>query len=179
MFRDIVNGTGGQTQNAGACAELTADIDLENEAWKPIGYASNYDETKAYSGTFDGKGHTISGLKVDVSVSGLFGYTKNATIKNLTVAGSVGGGNCSTAGGGIVGYAVGGAIENCGNLCEVKVHGSCPGGGIVGSASNLTIIGCYNAGKVLKSDGMRGGGIVGKGENVNIYDCYNVGEIDG
>lgn len=179
LFRDIVNGTGGQTQNAGACAELTADIDLENEAWKPIGYASNYDETKAYSGTFDGKGHTISGLKVDASVSGLFGYTKNATIKNLTVAGSVGGGNCSTAGGGIVGYAVGGAIENCGNLCEVKVHGSCPGGGIVGSASNLTIIGCYNAGKVLKSDGMRGGGIVGKGENVNIYDCYNVGEIDG
>ena len=179
LFRDIVNGTGGQTQNPGACAELTADIDLENEAWKPIGYASNYDETKAYSGTFDGKGHTISGLKVDASVSGLFGYTKNAAIKNLTVAGSVGGGNCSTAGGGIVGYAVGGAIENCGNLCEVKVHGSCPGGGIVGSASNLTIIGCYNAGKVLKSDGMRGGGIVGKGENVNIYDCYNVGEIDG
>lgn len=178
-FRDIVNGTGGQTQNAGACAELTADIDLENEAWRPIGYASNYDETKAYSGTFDGKGHTISGLKVDASVSGLFGYTKNAAIKNLTVAGSVGGGNCSTAGGGIVGYAVGGAIENCGNLCEVKVHGSCPGGGIVGSASNLTIIGCYNAGKVLKSDGMRGGGIVGKGENVNIYDCYNVGEING
>ena len=178
-FRDIVNGTGGQTQNAGACAELTADIDLENEAWKPIGYASNYDETKAYSGTFDGKGHTISGLKVDASVSGLFGYTKNAAIKNLTVAGSVGGGNCSTAGGGIVGYAVGGAIENCGNLCEVKVHGSCPGGGIIGSASNLTIIGCYNAGKVLKSDGMRGGGIVGKGENVNIYDCYNVGEING
>ena len=178
-FRDIVNGTGGQTQNLGACAELTADIDLENEAWKPIGYASKYDETKAYSGTFDGKEHTISGLKVDVPVSGLFGCTKNAAIKNLTVAGSVGGGSCDIAGGGIVGYSVGGAIENCGNLCEVKVHGSCPGGGIVGSASNLTIIGCYNAGKVLKSDGMRGGGIVGKGENVNIYDCYNVGEIDG
>ena len=178
-FRDIVNGTGGQTQNLGACAELTADIDLENEAWKPIGYASKYDETKAYSGTFDGKEHTISGLKVDVPVSGLFGCTKNAAIKNLTVAGSVGGGSCDIAGGGIVGYSVGGAIENCGNLCEVKVHGSCPGGGIVGSASNLTIIGCYNAGKGLKSDGMRGGGIVGKGENVNIYDCYNVGEING
>ena len=178
-FRDVVNGANGQTQNLGACAELTADIDLENEEWKPIGHASKYDETKAYSGTFDGKGHTISGLKVDVPVSGLFGCTKNAAIKNLTVAGSVGGGSCDIAGGGIVGYAVGGAIENCGNLCEVKVRGSCPGGGIVGSASSLTITGCYNAGKVLKSDGMRGGGIVGKGENVNIYDCYNVGEIDG
>ena len=178
-FRDVVNGANGQTQNLGACAELTADIDLENEAWKPIGYASKYDETKAYSGTFDGKEHTISGLKVDVPVSGLFGCTKNAAIKNLTVAGSVGGGSCDIAGGGIVGYAVGGAIENCGNLCEVKVRGSCPGGGIVGSASSLTITGCYNAGKVSKGDGMRGGGIVGKGENVNIYDCYNIGEIDG
>ena len=178
-FRDVVNGANGQTQNLGACAELTADIDLENKEWKPIGYASNYDETKAYSGTFDGKEHTISGLKVDVPVSGLFGCTKNAAIKNLTVAGAVGGGSCGIAGGGIVGYSVGGAIENCGNLCEVKVRGSCPGGGIVGSASSLTITGCYNAGKVSKGDGMRGGGIVGKGENVNIYDCYNVGEIDG
>lgn len=75
-FRDVVNGANGQTQNLGACAELTADIDLENKEWKPIGYASNYDETKAYSGTFDGKEHTISGLKVDVPVSGLFGCTK-------------------------------------------------------------------------------------------------------
>ena len=178
-FRDDVNGANGQTQNLGACADLTADIDLENKEWKPIGYASNYDETKAYSGTFDGKEHTISGLKVDVPVSGLFGCTKNAAIKNLTVAGAVGGGSCGIAGGGIVGYSVGGAIENCGNLCEVKVRGSYPGGGIVGSASSLTITGCYNAGKVSKGDGMRGGGIVGKGENVNIYDCYNVGEIDG
>ena len=178
-FRDVVNGANGQTQNLGACAELTADIDLENKEWKPIGYASNYDETKAYSGTFDGKEHTISGLKVDVPVSGLFGCTKNAAIKNLTVAGAVCGGSCGIAGGGIVGYSVGGAIENCGNLCEVKVRGSYPGGGIVGSASSLTITGCYNAGKVSKGDGMRGGGIVGKGENVNIYDCYNVGEIDG
>ena len=173
-FRDFVN-----SGNTGACAVLTKDIDLEGEAWTPIGYASEYDETKAYSGTFDGNGHTISGLNANAVVNGLFGYTNNAAIKNLTVAGSVGGGSCSTAGGGIIGYAVGGAIENCGNLCEVKVRGSYPGGGIVGFASNLTIIGCYNAGKVLKDDGSCGAGIVGKGENVNIYDCYNVGEIDG
>ena len=104
---------------------------------------------------------------------------KNAAIKNLTVAGSVGGENCCTAGGGIVGYAVGGAIENCGNLCAVNVGGSCPGGGIVGSASDLTITGCYNAGKIHKGDGMHGGGIVGVGTNVKIYDCYNVGEVEG
>ena len=173
-FRDYVN-----NGNTGACAVLTSDIDLNNEKWGPIGYASEYDETKAYSGTFDGNGHTISGLNANAVVSGLFGYTKNAAIKNLTVAGSVGGGNCSTAGGGIVGYAVGGAIENCGNLCEVTARTSIPGGGIVGFASNLMITGCYNAGRVFKGDGSSGGGIVGVVKNVKIYDCYNVGEIDG
>ena len=180
-FRDYVNSATDSSPNRyGLSATLTADIVLDsNEAWTPIGYASEYDETKAYSGTFDGQGHTISGLHVDVSVSGLFGYTKDATIKNLTVAGSVGGGNCSTAGGGIVSYAVGGAIENCGNLCAVIAHGSNPGGGIVGFASGLTVTGCYNAGRVFKPDGSSGGGIVGKGENVKIYDCYNVGKVEG
>lgn len=178
-FRDKVNDAQ-NTDETKICAVLTADIVLDsNEAWTPIGYASEYDEAKAYSGTFDGQGHTISGLHVDVSVSGLFGYTKDATIKNLTVAGSVGGGNCSTAGGGIVSYAVGGAIENCGNLCAVIAHGSNPGGGIVGFASGLTVTGCYNAGRVFKPDGSSGGGIVGKGENVKIYDCYNVGKVEG
>ena len=178
-FRDKVNDASSIDETK-ICAELTADIVLDaNESWEPIGYASYYDETKAYSGTFDGQGHTISGLKADAVVSGLFGYTKNAAIKNLTVAGSVGGGNCSTAVGGIVGYAVGGTIENCGNLCGVAVPGSSPGGGIVGFASNLTITGCYNAGLVHKGDGSSGGGIVGKGENVNIYDCYNVGKVEG
>ncbi len=178
-FRDKVNDATSMEETK-ICAVLTADIVLDsNEAWTPIGYASEYDETKAYSGTFDGQGHTISGLHVAVSVSGLFGYTKDATIKNLTVAGSVGGGNCSTAGGGIVSYAVGGAIENCGNLCAVIAHGSNPGGGIVGFASGLTVTGCYNAGRVFKPDGSSGGGIVGKGENVKIYDCYNVGKVEG
>ncbi len=185
LFRQIVNGAQTNNQNAvlppqntAACAKLTANIDLNNEEWKPIGYASGYDEMKAYSGTFDGQGHTISGLYVDVSVSGLFGYTKDATIKNLTVAGLVDGRACDRAGG-IVGYAVGGTIENCGNLCAVIAHGSKPGGGIVGFASDLTVTGCYNAGLVRKGDGSNGGGIVGVGTNVKIYDCYNVGEVEG
>ena len=186
LFRQIVNGAQATRedavlppQNTGARAKLTGNIDLNNEEWTPIGYASAYDETKAYSGTFDGQGHTISGLNANATVSGLFGYAKNAAIKNLTVAGSVGGGSCLTAGGGIVGYAVGGTIENCGNLCGVAVPGSSPGGGIVGFASDLTIIGCYNAGLVHKGDGSRGGGIVGVGTNVKIYDCYNVGKVEG
>ena len=50
LFRDIVNGSNGQTQNRGAYAVLTADIDLNNEPWMPIGP----DRDSAYTGTFDG-----------------------------------------------------------------------------------------------------------------------------
>lgn len=181
-FRDYVNSATDSSPNRyGLSATLTADIDLDGEAWTPIApkTVTYKGTTCGYFGTFDGQGHTISGLNANATVSGLFGYTKNAAIKNLTVAGSVGGGSCLTAGGGIVGYAVGGTIENCGNLCGVAVSGSSPGGGIVGFASDLTIIGCYNAGLVHKGDGSRGGGIVGVGTNVKIYDCYNVGKVEG
>ena len=181
-FRDYVNSATDSSPNRyGLSATLTADIDLDGEAWTPIApkTVTYKGTTYGYFGTFDGGGHTISGLNANATVSGLFGYTKNAAIKNLTVAGSVGGGSCLTAGGGIVGYAVGGTIENCGNLCGVAVPGSSPGGGIVGFASDLTIIGCYNAGLVHKGDGSRGGGIVGVGTNVKIYDCYNVGKVEG
>lgn len=181
-FRDYVNSAADGSPNPYVlCATLTADIDLDGDAWTPIAPKTvTYDgKTYGYCGIFDGGGHTISGLNANATVSGLFGYTKNAAIKNLTVAGSVGGGSCLTAGGGIVGYAVGGTIENCGNLCGVAVPGSSPGGGIVGFASDLTIIGCYNAGLVHKGDGSRGGGIVGVGTNVKIYDCYNVGKVEG
>ena len=89
LFRDIVNGAGGQTQNRGAYAVLTADIDLNNEAWTPIGP----DRDSAYTGTFDGQGHTVKNLSVTVNVqpgrAGLFGCVKDGTIRKLTVAGSV------------------------------------------------------------------------------------------
>ena len=64
LFRDIVNGAGGQTQNRGAYAVLTADIDLNNEPWTPIGP----DRDSAYTGTFDGQGHTVKNLSVTVNV---------------------------------------------------------------------------------------------------------------
>ena len=88
-FRDIVNGAGGQTPNRGAWAVLTADIDLNNEAWTPIGP----DTGSAYTGTFDGRGHTVKNLSVTVNGqpgrAGLFGCVKDGTIRKLTVAGSV------------------------------------------------------------------------------------------
>ena len=178
-FRDYVNSaTDSSPDRYGLSATLTADIDLDGEAWTPIApkTVTYKGTTCGYFGTFDGGGHTISGLNANATVSGLFGYTKNAAIKNLTVAGSVGGGSCLTAGG-IVGYAVGGTIENCGNLCGVAVPGSSPGGGIIGVGTNVKIYDCYNVGKVEGFSGRRGG-IVGEASGpVFVYNCYNAGNV--
>lgn len=187
LFRDIVNGAGGQTQNRGACAVLTADIDLNNEPWTPIGP----DRDSAYTGTFDGQGHTVKNLSVTVNVqpgrAGLFGCVKDGTIRKLTVAGSV---SCTANQGwcgGIAGYAMDETIENCASLCTV----SCTGidarvGGIVGlvdyNSRTLIIRDCYNIGNITgRSDNGSGdaGGICGFYMNGKISNCYNVGEITG
>ena len=187
LFRDIVNGAGGQTQNRGAYAVLTADIDLNNEPWTPIGP----DRDSAYTGTFDGQGHTVKNLSVTVNVqpgrAGLFGCVKAGTIRKLTVAGSV---SCTANQGwcgGIAGYAMDETIENCASLCTV----SCTGidarvGGIVGlvdyNSRTLIIRDCYNIGKITgRSDNGSGdaGGICGFYMNGKISNCYNVGEITG
>ena len=187
LFRDIVNGTGGQTQNRGAYAVLTANIDLNNEPWTPIGP----DRDSAYTGTFDGQGHTVKNLSVTVNVqpgrAGLFGCVKDGTIRKLTVAGSV---SCTANQGwcgGIAGYAMDETIENCASLCTV----SCTGidarvGGIVGlvdyNSRTLIIRDCYNIGKITgRSDNGSGdaGGICGFYMNGKISNCYNVGEITG
>ena len=187
LFRDIVNGAGGQTPNSGAWAVLTADINLNNEAWTPIGPS----ESSAYTGTFDGQGHTVKNLSVTVNGqpgrAGLFGCVKDGTIRKLTVAGSV---SCTANQGwcgGIAGYAMDETIENCASLCTV----SCTGkdarvGGIVGlvdyASHTLIIRDCYNIGNIT-GNGNTGssdtGGICGFYMSGKISNCYNVGEITG
>ena len=84
-FRDAVN-AGNKFQ--GKTIRLNADIDLNNENWTPIG--SN--ETNSFNGTFDGRNHTISNLKIDGGSSsniGFFGFTQNGVIKNLTVENAI------------------------------------------------------------------------------------------
>ncbi len=79
IFRDNVNSG---TSYSGKILKLTDDIDLENEEWTPIGNSSN-----KFQGTFDGDNHTISNLLISGynSYVGLFGFTTNGEIKNLTV----------------------------------------------------------------------------------------------
>lgn len=70
----------------GKTFHLTADIDLGGVPWTPIG-----NETYVFSGTFEGGGHAVTGLYIDGSEDyrGLFGYIFNATVKDLSVSGSV------------------------------------------------------------------------------------------
>ena len=195
-FRNIVNGTGGQTPNSGACAVLTNDIVLNDgtfaengtytpgssskaaEEWTPIGKYTNDNDNAPYTGIFDGQGHSIKGLYVNSASDtcvGLFGYLEGAAARNLTVDGYVQG---SGAAGGIAGYVLNAAIENCSNYCSVFGGSNRNSGGIAGiNYNSATIIDCYNVGTIRDSDAVeRRGGIAGY-NNGTVSNCYNVGTI--
>ena len=181
LFRDKVNNVTKEADTQ-ICAELTEDIDLNGEAWTPIG---NYTEGNQiyYEGTFDGGGHTISGLNVtgNFRYASLFGAVKGGTIKNLTVAGNVSHNYYSTSldchVGGIVGGALDAAtIENCSNNCSVTGSSRNYIGGIAGSnIDNARIIDCYNVGTITGRI-HETGGVTGLNMST-ISNCYNVGTI--
>ena len=172
-FRDIVNGENGKTRNSSACAILKDNIVLncnENNQWTPIGSESN-----RYTGTFDGNGHTISGIYINTSENyqGLFGYIgESGTVKNLGIEKSrIQGGNNV---GGIAGYSIG-SIEDCYNTGSVS--GGNNVGGIAGTADGAKD--CHNEGTVSGS-GEYIGGILGRGSiSGNAVRCYNTGSVIG
>ena len=183
IFRDIVNGTGGQTKNTGACGVLTADIDLSGEEWTPIGKEQG---SEAYTGNFNGNGHTISGLTItgNIEYAGLFGCINNgATISNMTLTG----GSISTTGtyaGGIVAFAQGGTITGCGNENPVTGGSFTCVGGIVGAIrDSIKIDRSYNTGTIAGTSGnnlqSRVGGLIGSSfsNNPEVIDCYNTGAV--
>lgn len=156
---------------SGVSFYLANDIALTG-AWTPVGNGVSAVKD-FFAGTFDGCGHTISGL--NVQGQGLFAAINQATIRNLNVSGTV----SSTVNyvGGIVGKVQDGTIENC------SFSGSVTGGGYTGgiagglSSNNVTISGCVNAADVT---GTTAGGILGYGKKiVAIRDCYNTGSVTG
>ena len=180
-FRDKVN-SATKTADTQICAELTEDIDLSGEEWSPIGIGQSFHwGIRSYSGTFDGKGHTIKNLSIDNSSAqyvGLFGYVYGGTIRNLTVSGSVKG---SEHTGGIAGAANGGTFENCANQCAVQGGTT---GGIIGFATEegiLIVRDCYNVGSITTTTGKSVGGIIGQCINTSgtIRNCYNAGTVTG
>ena len=165
----------GTYAHAGVTLYLAGDIALTG-TWAPVGSTATY-VGDFFAGTFDGCGHTISGLNVQGSKvnQGLFAAINKATIRNLNVSGTV---SCGTKNyvGGIVGKVQAGTIENC------SFSGSVTGGytgGIAGglNGNDVTISGCANFAAVT---GTTAGGILGYWKNTAaIRDCYNTGSVTG
>ena len=176
-FAAAVKADGGNgTYNlSGVSFYLANDVALTG-TWTPVGNAASY-PGDFFAGTFDGCGHTISGLNVQGSVvnQGLFAAINQATIRSLNVSGVV---SCGTKNyiGGIVGKVQAGTIENC------SFSGSVTGGytgGIAGglNSNNVTISGCVNAADVT---GTTAGGILGYWKTTAaIQNCYNTGSVTG
>lgn len=179
-FRDAVNDSAKKSTSK-LCAKLTANIDLGNEAWTPIGKMTNtYSDYVAFGGVFDGDGHTISGLKIDNSAQyqALFGYVKGGTIKNLTVEGSVTTATTSSAyAAGIVAYGNPVTMETCMNRVTVTVTQKGYAAGVAAYANTgSTITGCTNQGNISGVGGYLGG-IVGTASGVTITNCINNGDV--
>jgi len=125
---------------------LDTDIDLTGKDWTPIG--TDYDNS--YKGTFDGGGHTITGLTFTTNdeYAGLFGWLNRAgTVKNVVMEGvqitsnQIYGGSI----GGVVGYSWG-TIENC--SVSGSVSGTVYVGGVVGAQIDGSITGCSSSATV-------------------------------
>lgn len=153
---------------------LTADIDLANKEWTPIGNHSNL-----FKGNFNGNNHTVTGMQIrgELDRVGLFGECKkfnvDSAIKNITVKDSVICGNRFV--GAIVGSAEEINIENCRSIGNT-INGETDVGGICGKIGGYSVgkvSQCYNSSKVTGQG--RVGGIAGMGGIAE--NCLNTGEI--
>lgn len=204
-FAALVNGDtsvdGVAAADKAACAELTQNIKVNSgvlqsdgsladasgfTAWTPI----STDDENPYTGTFDGKGYTISGLYFNntnnSNLIGLFGYVGSGSkICNVGIVDSYFNGRSSI--GGVCGYCIfGGEITNCYNTGTVIGTGVNIGG--VCGYNNGTITDCYNTGNVsgTSTSNQKGcvGGVCGcnSGYNTNmstITRSYNSGKVSG
>ena len=153
---------------------LTADIDLTGKDWTPIG--TDYDNS--YKGTFDGGGHTITGLTFTTNdeYAGLFGWLNRAgTVKNVVMEGvqitsnQIYGGSI----GGVVGYSWG-TIENC--SVSGSVSGTVYVGGVVGVQIGGSITGCSSSATVKGTVDV--GGVAGQtNSSATLTACYATGNV--
>ena len=182
-FRDWVNGTytpaAGETatKHASACAKLTADINMSTVcsgaigSWDPI---SRYDLNVNWNGTFDGDGHTLSNLYVNMTTqgAGMFGYTMYCTIKNITFSRvNITGTTYYT---GIIGYLKG-SVTNV-TVKDGVITGDYAVGGICGMQSSGTVSHCTNHAQVTGRENV--GGISGEPGGTIEY-CTNYGAVKG
>lgn len=175
-----------------SCFELVNDIDVSKYNWLPIGTPSN-----PYSGSFDGNGFKITGIKIELSdtvknsnstsfYAGLFGYVSSGTITGLRILGNnsinIGVANGILYVGGIAGHFVG-TIQDC--LVEkfeiiAKSNNTCYAGGILGRVEyGATVNQVFNYANVFaysKEANVYTGGIAGN-SLTNISNAINKGKI--
>jgi len=154
---------------------LDTDIDLTGKDWTPIGT----DFHNSYTGTFDGGGHTITGLTFTTNDenAGLFGYLNRAgTVKNVVMEGvqitsnQIYGGSI----GGVVGSSLGGTIENC--SVSGSVSGTVYVGGVVGAQIDGSITGCSSSATVKGMVDV--GGVAGQtNSSATLTACYATGNV--
>ena len=153
---------------------LDKNIDLTGKAWTPIG--TDYDNS--YKGTFDGGGHTITGLTFTTNdeFAGLFGWLNRAgTVKNVVMEGvqitsnQIYGGSI----GGVVGSGWG-TIENC--SVSGSVSGTVYVGGVVGVQIGGSITGCSSSATVKGTVDV--GGVAGQtNSSATLTACYATGNV--
>ena len=153
---------------------LDTDIDLTGKDWTPIG--TGYDNS--YKGTFDGGGHTITGLTFTTNdkYAGLFGWLNKAgTVKNVVMEGvqitsnQIYGGSI----GGVAGYSWG-TIENC--SVSGSVSGTVYVGGVVGAQIDGSITGCSSSATVKGMVDV--GGVAGQtNSSATLTACYATGNV--
>ncbi len=186
------------------CHAADASKNLGELSWVPIGVGN------AYTGTFDGSGKTISNLyiKTENQQAGLFGYTYQSTIKNLTfenanvtntelytgiLVGDAGyqttlqnikisTNKCQVIGGKDYTGGIAGKLDGNANNCVnyATVQGIKDVGGLFGyyDRAGNSMTACANYGKVTATSNTVGG-LVGYYSSGTIQDCANYGNIEG
>ena len=152
---------------------LDKNIDLTGKDWTPIG--TSFDNS--YTGTFDGGGHTITGLTITTKDQfvGLFGYLNRAgTVKNVVMEGVlITSNNGSSQAGGVAGFSRG-TIENC--SVSGSVSGTVYVGGVVGAQWGGSITGCSSSATVKGMVDV--GGVAGQtNSNATMTACYATGNV--
>jgi len=150
---------------------LDTDIDLTGKDWTPIGTSFS----NKYTGTFDGGGHTITGLTVTTydKYAGLFGWLNSAgTVKNVVMEGvQITNNHSSGFAGGVVGNSWG-TIENC--SVSGSVNGEVYVGGVVGKQTSGSMTGCSSSATVKGTVNV--GGVAGESWG-SMTACYATGNV--
>ena len=165
-------------ENPSTNCTLTKNIDLTGKTWTPIGTSGN-----TYKGTFDGGGHTITGLTVTGSdeYTGLFGRIGyGGKVMNVKLEGvQITSDNSSGSVGGVAGWSYG-TIEYCSVSGSVSGSGSdgytgSGAGGVVGYQVGGSITGCSSSATVKGV--VVAGGIAGDASGASLTGCYATGDV--